>query len=95
MTSFEPIPVPLDLGQCLAYPGAYLEPPAGLATPAPRVRRHRRPRRKLATLAAVVAAAGLAVTGRSAGTRVAQRPVWDGTMRETRNRGRHSFRVAS
>jgi hypothetical protein len=65
MTSYEPIPVPVDLGQALAWPGLYLEAPAGLpvAAPAPRVRRPGRMRRRMATVAAVVAAAGLAIAG--------------------------------
>ena len=63
MTSYEPIPAaPPTLGEALAFPGIYLEPPAGLlaAVPARRVRRPGRVRRRMATIAAVVAAASLA-----------------------------------
>ncbi len=79
MTSYEIIPVPADLGQALAFPGIYLEAPAGLP-PAPRTPRVRRPgrmRRKVATVAAVVAAAAISLAGCSAGTQ-AQRSAPEG-----------------
>ena len=66
MTNHEIIPIaPPTLGEALAFPGIYLEPPAGLpaAIPARRVRRPGRMRRRMAVIAAVVAAAGLAGCG--------------------------------
>jgi hypothetical protein len=71
MTNHEIIPVaPPTLGEALAFPGIYLEPPAGrpAVVPMRRVCRPGRVRRRMATLAAVVAAAGLA--GCAAETRV-------------------------
>ena len=64
-TGPEFVPVPVDLGQALAFPGIYLEAPAGLpaAVPARRVRRPGRMRRRVAVIAAVAAAAGLAGCG--------------------------------
>jgi hypothetical protein len=67
---------PVDLGQALAHPGIYLEPPAGMALPAPaaRVRRPGWVRRVMAAGAAVVAIAALTLAGTATGTREAQRP---------------------
>ena len=107
MTSYEPIPsAPPTLGEALAFPGIYLEPPAGLpmAAPEPRIRRPGRLRRKMATLAAVVATAAVSLAGCTAGGPVAHatvRPFWDGRhpavwtspvdpMCEAQIAGRHS-----
>jgi hypothetical protein len=64
-TGAEFVPVPVDLGQALAFPGIYLELPAGMpaAPSAPRVRCPGRIRRRMAAAVAVVAAAGMALAG--------------------------------
>ncbi len=61
-TGAELVPVPVDLGQALAFPGIYLEPPAGMT--APRVRRPGRIRRHVAPLVGLaIGAAVLAGCG--------------------------------
>jgi len=100
-TGAEFVPVPVDLGQALAFPGMYLEPPAGLprAARAPRVRRPGRIRCRMAASVAVAVSAGLAVARRASGARADARGAWDsrpgaGTgparpMREANLRRRH------
>lgn len=74
------VAVPVDLGQALAFPGVYLEPPAGLpgAALAPRVARPGRVGRTMAALASVAVAAGLALAGCGTTAHAAVRPAWDG-----------------
>ena len=69
---------PVDLGQALAFPEVYMEWPAVLPVPepAPRVRRPGRVRRKVAALASVAVAAGLALAGRADGTRERLAAFW-------------------
>lgn len=70
------VAVPVDLGQALAFPGVYLEAPAGLRWPAPAPRRRRpdRARRTVAALATVAAAAGLMLAGCASAARHAPAP---------------------
>jgi len=66
MTNHEIIPIaPPTLGEALAFPSIYLEPHPCLpaAVPARRVRRPGRVRRRMATVAAVVAAAAISLAG--------------------------------
>jgi hypothetical protein len=82
-----PVIPPLSIGEAVIDPSAdqtWAVPAWGsvpVAVPAVRVRRPRGAGRKLALLAAVVAAVALALAGCTAGTPAAHasvRPVWDG-----------------
>jgi hypothetical protein len=72
------VAVPVDIGAALASPVAYAEWALTFPAPepAPRVRRPGRVRRKMAALASVAVAAGLALAGRVDGTRERLTAFW-------------------